>query len=302
MDKKILILISTYNGEKYLKEQIESLLKQKDVEISILVRDDGSTDNTVKILDEYKNKGVLQWYTGKNLKPAKSFMDLVQRAQGYEYYAFCDQDDVWLDDKLKNAIEKLEKYPKYLPALYYGRPRLVDSNLNLIKNPKASKDCMTTFGSSIINSNATGCTMVFNKTLLEKVKEHEPNYIPMHDAWFHKVCIISNGNLYFDEDVHILYRQHGNNAIGISNSKFYKIKKRFVSLKNKKCSRSKTIYSLYNCYKNEMSKQDKILSELIINYKRSFKDRMKLLFNRNIRTNYIYRNILFKFAVLFNAF
>src|SRR5699024_3720020 len=134
-----------------------------------------------------------------------------------------DQDDVWLKDKLEIAVKKLEEFPQDLPALYYGRPRLADSELNLIENPKASKDCMLTYASSIINSNATGCTMVFNKTLLEKVKKHKPDYIPMHDAWFHKICIITNGNLYFDEDVHILYRQHSNNAIGISNSKFKKL-------------------------------------------------------------------------------
>lgn len=302
MIKKVLVLMSTYNGEIYLREQIESLVKQTNVEISILVRDDGSTDNTIKILDDYQNKGILKWYTGNNLRPAKSFMDLVEKAPNFEYYAFCDQDDVWLEDKLEIAIKKLEQFPKDLPALYYGRPRLVDSKLNLIKNPKSSKDCMLTYGSSIINSNATGCTMVFNKCLLEKVKKATPDYIPMHDAWFHKICIISSGKLYFDDDVHILYRQHGNNAIGISNSRLNKIKKHFESLRKKKCSRSRTIQSLYNCYKSEMSKEDKQLSELVINYKRCFKDRMKLLFNSNIKTNYIYRNILFRLAVLFKAF
>lgn len=302
MNKKILILISTYNGEKYLKEQIESLLRQKDVEVSILVRDDGSTDKTTQILQEYQSQGKLKWYTGENLKPAKSFMDLVENAPEMEYYAFCDQDDVWLEDKLKIAIKKIEEFPQDLPALYYGRPRLVDSELNLIENPKASKDCMLTYGSSIINSNATGCTMVFNKTLLKKVKEHKAKYIPMHDAWFHKVCIISKGNLYFDEDVHILYRQHNHNAIGISNSKLKKLKKHYESLKLKKCSRSKTIKSLYDCYCNEMTEKDKGLSEIVINYKSNMKSKMKLLLNKDIKTKYFYRNILFKLAVLLNAF
>lgn len=74
--KNVLVILSTYNGEKYLREQIESVLKQENVKISILVRDDGSTDNTCNILEEYEKKGLLRWYTGKNLKPAKSFIDL----------------------------------------------------------------------------------------------------------------------------------------------------------------------------------------------------------------------------------
>ena len=98
MDKKVLILLSTYNGERYIKEQIESLLKQENVKVSILVRDDGSTDGTINILNEYQKQGKLKWYTGENLKPAKSFMNLVENAPEYEYYAFCDQDDVWLKD------------------------------------------------------------------------------------------------------------------------------------------------------------------------------------------------------------
>ena len=78
--KNVLVMLSTYNGEKYLREQIESVLKQENVKISILVRDDGSTDNTCNILEEYQKKGLLRWYTGKNLKPAKSFIDLIFHA------------------------------------------------------------------------------------------------------------------------------------------------------------------------------------------------------------------------------
>ena len=79
--KKVLVLLSTYNGEKYLKEQIDSVLAQKNTDVSILVRDDGSTDKTLEILEKYKKDGKLEWYTGKNLKPAKSFLNLVRCAE-----------------------------------------------------------------------------------------------------------------------------------------------------------------------------------------------------------------------------
>ena len=94
---KILILMSTYNGEKYLSEQLNSLLLQENVNIKILIRDDGSTDNTHKILNFYSsNYPNISWYTGENKGPALSFMDLLFNAPESDYYAFCDQDDVWL--------------------------------------------------------------------------------------------------------------------------------------------------------------------------------------------------------------
>lgn len=299
---KVLVLLSTYNGERYLEEQLESLLKQKDVTVSILVRDDGSSDKTIEILEKYKTNGYLQWYSGKNLKPAKSFMNLVYSAPHSEYYAFCDQDDVWLEDKLAIAVKQMKKNNSEVPMLYYGRPRIVDAELNLHESPKTSSNRMLAYTSALINSNATGCTMVFNDSLRKKICEQHPEYVAMHDAWFHKVCLICKGNLIFDEDVHILYRQHGNNVIGISNSKIGRLKSHIRSFKNKECSRSRIILSLLKCYGSEMSKEDLELSTLVANYRKSFINRMKLLFCKKIKTDYIRRNVLFKLAVLLKVF
>ena len=111
--ERVIVLMSTYNGEKYLRNQIESLLRQVDVEIEILVRDDGSKDGTLGILEEYKNSreysGKLSYYVGPNVGPAKSFLDLIKHAPEAEYYALCDQDDTWLPDKLKIAVEAIVK-------------------------------------------------------------------------------------------------------------------------------------------------------------------------------------------------
>ena len=300
--KMVTILMSTYNGEKYLKEQIDSLLKQKNVKIKIFVRDDGSTDKTTEILDQYKRKKLLEWYSGENKKSALSFFDLLKKAPKSDYYAFCDQDDYWLDDKLCIALEKLSKFDNNKPCLYYGRPRLVDSKLNYIKNPKSSMHSMISFRESIINSNATGCTMVFNYKLLCAMKKNTPNYIYMHDNWLHKLCLILKGNVFFDKDVHILYRQHENNVIGINNSFIKKIKKKLGSLLNKDRSRSKIIKSLYEEYSYLMSPEDKRLALLVVNYDKNFLNRLKLFFCFKIRTKYFFRNLYFRIAVLLKAF
>lgn len=294
-----MVLLSTYNGEKFLREQLDSVLSQKGVILNILVRDDGSSDGTCDILNEYQNRGLLRWYTGDNLGPAKSFMDLVYNAPECEYYAFCDQDDYWLEDKLKIAVNQIKEFPLGKPALYYGRPRLVDRNLNLITNSNKPLDRMLDYKSALINSNATGCTMVFNRSLLEKVKEKKPNYIAMHDSWFHKVCIVAGGNLHFDEDVHIMYRQHGNNVVGISNSKTEKIKKRLM---NKECTRSRAIASLLDCYQELMTQEEKYLAYLVVNYKNGIIPRIKLLLNNDIKTDYFIQNVMFKLMILFGTF
>lgn len=302
MEDEVCILLSTFNGEKFLAEQIESLLLQKDVKCRILVRDDGSSDATKEILEDYKNKNILDWYAGINLKPAFSFMDLVANAPNCEYYAFCDQDDVWLEDKLKIALRFLKKVNPNVPALYYGRPRLVDQNLNYIKNSESSTHKMLDFGSSIINSNATGCTMVFNKKLFEIVREKHPTYISMHDSWLHKVCLISSGNICFDEDIHILYRQHGNNQIGITTSRYKGFIKHIKSMESKEKSRSKIITSLLECYGNDMSAKDKKMAELVANYDKNYISWMRLLFDTTIKCNYSKRNLYYKIAVLLRIF
>ena len=127
--EKVCVLMSTYNGEKYLKEQIESILNQENIEVDILIRDDGSTDNTLNILENYTQKYKnIRYYTGENLRSAKSFMNLLFTVKEYDYYAFSDQDDVWKKNKLYTAVSKLkEGYD-----LYGGKKSIVDSELNIL--------------------------------------------------------------------------------------------------------------------------------------------------------------------------
>ena len=161
---------------------------------------------------------------------------------------------------------------------------------------------MITYPEAIICSNCTGCTMVFNDILLNIVKKKKPLYIEMHDSWIHKICIIAGGELFFDEDIHILYRQHENNVIGIRKSFLGVIKQKYMSLTKKDKTRSRVIKSLYDSFSSIMSEKDKELSLLVINYDKKFINRLKLFFCFNIRTKYFFRNISFRLAVLFNIF
>ena len=134
--KKIMILLATYNGERYLEEQLESLILQKNVIFKILVRDDGSTDGTLDILRRWEKNGQLTWYSGTHTGVQMGYYELMKKAGEYEsdFFAFCDQDDRWDPDKLETAVKELSQFPDTMPALYYSGQRLTDENLVFISN------------------------------------------------------------------------------------------------------------------------------------------------------------------------
>ena len=184
--------MSTYNGERYIREQIDSVLAQREVDVSLLIRDDGSCDDTVKIINDYIRKHRnIYLEEGVNCKSAKSFMELLRIAYSsyttYDYYAFCDQDDIWKPEKLIEAVKVLYNKASSKPMLYIGSYQMVDSDLNEIDTQQ--KKTSINLPSAIVSNAATGCTMVFNKTLLEKVVSKSPDYIIMHDYWVYLVCL-----------------------------------------------------------------------------------------------------------------
>ena len=136
--QSVLVMMSTYNGGRYLREQLNSILIQKGIALDIMIRDDMSTDDTKSILDEYKkkNKNISVIY-GKNVGACQSFFELMKNAKlKYNYYAFCDQDDVWMDDKLITGINRLSDVKNDKPSLYYSGQTIVDDNLDYVCDHK----------------------------------------------------------------------------------------------------------------------------------------------------------------------
>lgn len=278
---KVTVLMSTYNGEKYLNEQINSLLNQIEVKIRILVRDDGSTDNTKKILEKFSEEGLLDWYEGENLKPAYSFLDLVKNAPESDYYAFCDQDDYWMENKLSRAINMMKKYNDEEPIFYFSKAQIVDENLNPVKYNNYPKKPYS-LGGAIIRNNVTGCTVVFNKKMLEILNLYKPDNIAMHDQWSYLVCKAVNGNIIFDKDSFIKYRQHSTNFIGASiyNNRMEKIRTLFENSN----IRWKQSNELLKGYYDYMTRENRLLLNKIKKYKCSFINRLSLAFDIRMYT------------------
>ena len=120
MAKKVKVLLSTYNGAEFLQEQMNSILQQTHGDVDIVVRDDGSTDRTISILEAYEKAGQITLHKGQNLGFALSFFELLKVAGEADYYAFADQDDIWLDYKMAYAVKKLEKEDPQMPTLYFS--------------------------------------------------------------------------------------------------------------------------------------------------------------------------------------
>ena len=130
---KVQVLLSTYNGEKYLKEQLDSLLAQDYPNIDILIRDDGSKDSTKQILTGYENHKNIRVIYGSNIGITASFLELLKISDPEaEFLAFCDQDDVWLKDKISRAVAALQKHPSDIPLMYCSRLTIVDESLRII--------------------------------------------------------------------------------------------------------------------------------------------------------------------------
>lgn len=306
---KIVVMMSTYNGAKYLREQLDSIINQTEKDKFILVRDDGSTDKTIDILEEYQKKGLLKWYKGENVGFVKSFLLLLKDAPIARYYAFSDQDDYWEFNKLEKAIFKIKNENN--PCLYCSNAILVDKNLKEIgKYNESYSNEYKTLEDVLQGPLAAGCTMVFNRALANYINKYnvECMDIAFHDRW---VCFIAGafGKIVYDNNAYIKYRQHEANVVGSKKlKKDYrwfkkKIKGSSVYLNNKliKVRWNFNIgycYQLLKGYNNDLNYNYKQLISDIVFFNKNYKSRFRLLKNKNIFKKRIKNRLYVKLMIL----
>lgn len=300
MDKNVIVLLSSYNGERYIREQIDSILGQTYDNVKLLIRDDGSSDSTISIIEDYcmKNPNI-SFYTGENLKPAKSFLHLLQNAPEADYYALADQDDVWKPEKIERGIELLEKTGG---NLYYSNFQMSDEFLNPIYTPP--KPIVSTIGEAAVLITATGCTMILSNKLRLLLKRYTPKHMIMHDSWIHKVALSTCNPVVFDNNAYILYRQHGNNVLGGKGvGLFRRWIGRLIRVFHVNRVKSDEMIDLYEGFSDLMDINTKIVVGQLVEYvNKGIMGRMRVALNPAYKTAISKKNLLFRVAVILKRY
>lgn len=206
---RVCVIMSVYNGSRYLRQQVDSILAQENVDIHLFVRDDGSTDDTVAILKSYQSRVTV--VNGKNKGAAMGFMEAAFAApKFFDYYAFSDADDVWLPEKTITAVRTLGRFDA-APALAFCRMQLVDEALNPLR--LSFKPTEISFRNALIQTSVSGAATTMNAAMFSLLRSKRPRSIVMHDAWLYLIASVF-GSIIFLEDVGVLYRQHTANVFG----------------------------------------------------------------------------------------
>lgn len=306
--KKVAILLSSYNGEHHIEEQIESIKKQTYSNWELYVRDDGSTDRTVEIVEEQMksdNRIHLIEDNNGNLRVIKSFLALLEQVES-DYYMFCDQDDYWLDFKVEKTVNKMLEMEsvKISPYAVHTDLIVVDQELKLINPSMFDLQKMTATNDKInqllVQNDITGCTLMVNEAMKQKVKYHKD--IAMHDWWIGLIAT-SFGKIGFINVSTIKYRQHGNNTVG---AKKYGISylmdrlkdnKRTLKLLNQNFKQGKAFNEVYG---SELTKKQ---VEIVSSYAKipyvSWLNRIKIINKYEFKKNNFSRNLIFFILILF---
>ena len=294
--KSVLVMMSTYNGALYLKEQLDSIFCQIGVDVFLLVRDDGSNDATCSILEEYSDKhNNLIWNKGINLGFVNSFSALIRKAielnHHFDFYAFADQDDIWDPEKLRVACNCLSLKNDKLPNLFTCNSIMIDSNGDRIglfheQEPYYSR------GNVLVFSTEQGCSMVFNSKALELYNGNPPK-VTFHDRWMNLICFYL-GETYYSHTPLFFYRLHGGNALGqvhMASDKrglLYKVSRLLSHYTDGKPLTKHVEMSkeFLKCFGNMISEKDKKLFLIYISYRYKVSSKLYMLFSNNYKCPY----------------
>jgi glycosyltransferase involved in cell wall biosynthesis len=214
--------MSTYNGEKFLAEQLQSIEDQTHKNWRLIISDDGSTDNTLNIAKQFQTKwggDRLEIRSGPQQGYCLNFLSIAcDTAIRADLYAFSDQDDVWMADKLERAITYFnENNEPQLPRAYGGRTQIVDENLKPLGfSPEFTLP--RSFRNALVQSIAGGNTMMFNQTTKELLEKAGLQKVVSHDWWLYQIVKGAGGIFYYDPIPTLLYRQHSNAIVGANSS------------------------------------------------------------------------------------
>jgi glycosyltransferase involved in cell wall biosynthesis len=215
-NSSVAIILATYNGEKYLEEQLQSIASQTHTNWHLIVGDDGSTDGTFAILETFAKTHPVKLNKNMRLGFVENFLSTLFAAENaYDYYCFCDQDDIWDKDKIAQGIQALQTIEPQTPALYGSRTRLADMHGQCYGYSQRYKGPFT-FRNSLVQCFAGGNTMMLNRAARELLHTAKKMPLISHDWWCYQLISGSGGHVIFDSEPRLSYRQHANAIAGSS--------------------------------------------------------------------------------------
>ena len=245
---KVIVLLSTYNGEKYLQEQLESIYNQTYSNIEILVRDDGSKDNTKNILQNAKQQNKVKLIMGENVGFVNSFFELLKQAPLADYYAFADQEDVWEKEKIQRAVDKNQT----IPIMYYTNYDFYDENMEFVLHSK--KRNKTHFLNSLVECVNIGTATLMNEQARKKMLQYIPtNNCLGHDWWLYIICS-AFGEVIYDDLPQVKHRMHKNNTSRCGESVLEKYIKCFYSQLTKENQQMIELFLKPRTFKKQIQK------------------------------------------------
>ena len=302
MEEKIDVLLATYNGEKYIEEQIESILNQTYKNINLIISDDKSTDGTIEILKKYENKDerITAYFQKENLGYVKNFEFLLKQVKS-NFYMLSDQDDVWLPEKIEKSMETLKMQDA---DLVFGDLEIVDEKLNTVNpsfgdfmllNRKINK-CIDSYEVNYLYNCVTGCTILSKKKFLEKILPIPSNskYL-IHDYWI-ALIVALNGKLAYIPEKYIKYRQHGNNQVGTDKishkfNKLNQVRELFINVKL-------GIFGPYVENNDRFPKEIQQLNKEALEYFQMVEKKKNFNFRKWNVYHKLYKNETFKYYIL----
>ena len=294
MTPKVVVLMSTYNGEKYLRHQIDTILNQTWENLELFVRDDGSKDSTLDILEEYSTKYPNVTYVkGENVGSNQSFLESLKIAPDADYYSLADQDDDWMPEKIAHAVGKIQS-GNYM--IYCGNKRQVDNDLQPLPNQTYSTH-RPAFQNAVIENICTGCTMLITKELRDLVKDKLPKHPIYHDWWLYLVGTYY-GDVYFDTEPFINYRQHGGNQVGATVGFTERLKVEIEFFKKQRGMLRDQLTEFHEYYHGNKEKDS--LVESLLNDTKRFGGSLKFVFGNKVFRQSSFEGLAVKVLFLFH--
>ena len=276
------ILMCTFNGENFLKEQLDSIQNQNYKNWILYVNDDGSIDKTLDILKAYQKKwGIKKMFIRQGPKKGfqNNFLQIIcDKKINADLYFLCDQDDIWMPHKLSHTLKKLSIFNLAKPTLYCARTTYVSSKNNKILGQSDLFSKKPSFKNAIVQSIAGGNTMAFNNRLKKAVQKNFKVDVVSHDWWLYLLNEYIGGKTYYDKESTILYRQHSGSLIGANTGFVAKLKRMRMLLNGTYRKYNSKHLSLFaNNYVAGLKKNIRLMDQFFVIRDQSLKIRINMI-------------------------